>query len=768
MYKKNSLVAALFAGLLACGGGGDGGGGVGEERNLNGQAFICAGAFVHEDGRRMEFPCRGDSTECVPLDDATVGIMDCTPSGKEKALPGFDTATKVHENLCACIDPDVPLTEQPGSCQSVCERVIEEGLLFGGEAGWRCEAPAADMIPAGQPSESRPHTEGSRPNTSCTHGSVVYFNGGPADYAAQLFGRQTTSGSDAGFERSDSSDVDAWVEYSIGDRTEGCADGCPFQISELSLIVHPFELEGVSVLFFSWPGLDIDTSTLVSQGLLNGLVYDDGFFSIPSGGGQLNIEYSGSESAAFYVPLSQALTGHVDFATGAIEIDTIVHSQGKGQMRISGLSGAALRTPPSAVISTPDQHECIVPEATEVVLDASGSTDSDGGNLHHRWILDGANAGVGEMIPVSLTLGQHDLKLTSTDNTLGRTGVLKTIEVVDTTPPAFGTVEEADFTTCDAQVDRHALTPPPVTDGCTGVASIEVFLAEENGNPLTVLRQLDIDAAALPDGEGTLLWVATDAAGNQAAAYQYFEVGAAIVAESHLEIRDRATILQASGELGVVAALGNSQSQFGVESRLLEVQTIGPQFFQNRAYVSGLARSQSDITTQHGADIAIEEPYTDVSLVSLPWLEGIATPSGGHDVNVPPDQTHTLTSPNVGTVHVYSRSTLVVPFTDVSIRELWLEPNARVVFTSGDSRMIVGHRWVHRGTIEGDGTLEVYVTGQEVLLERPVEGISVLAPNAKVTVTTMANGSRFGLLVGDVIEVQPDVTLWCDRQAQLP
>jgi hypothetical protein len=70
--------------------------------------------------------------------------------------------------------------------------------------------------------------------------------------------------------------------------------------------------------------------------------------------------------------------------------------------------------------------------------------------------------------------------------------------------------------------------------------------------------------------------------------------------------------------------------------------------------------------------------------------------------------------------------------------------------------------------VAGEGRLDVLVTGNEVLLERPVSGVSIAAPNARVSVTTMANQSRFGLLVGRVVEVQPDVTVWCDRQTLLP
>lgn len=98
---------------------------------------------------------------------------------------------------------------------------------------------------------------------------------------------------------------------------------------------------------------------------------------------------------------------------------------------------------------------------------------------------------------------------------------------------------------------------------------------------------------------------------------------------------------------------------------------------------------------------------------------------------------------------------------------LWIEPDATVVFEAAAPELFVGERWIHRGTLQGTGHLTIRMSGSEVQLERRVGGVSLVAPNAHVRVTTGANDSRFGLLVGRTVEVQPDVTLWCDRQSLL-
>lgn len=554
------------------------------------------------------------------------------------------------------------------------------------------------------------------------------------------------------------------IEYSLGDRTQGCAAGCPIQITNLQVLVHPFTVPGVDALIFSWPGLQMQTSTLVVQGMMNGLVYDDGHFVIQPGDETLLVHYEGNFSAKFGTALTQNLSGHVEFGSGSITIDEIVQPSDGGAMVIHELSGAAYKTPPTAVIATSSVLECQTPEGVDVTLDSSGTTDVQGQQITARWSVDGTRL---PGAATTLSLGNHWLRLTARDVTMGRSFAAKQVAVQDTTPPVWSIPPKADFTGCDAQVDRQVLEPPAVGDTCTGVTDVQLYLVERNGSAVAPPQLLDATAAVLPKGKGAVRWIATDGAGNQASVVQEFEVGVAMFATGHFEVRDRARILQANGAPAALGALGAQASQFGVSSLVGEVQTIGSLFLQNYASIAGLGRAQGAIDKQHGASIGIEQSHTTVNLVGLPWLAEAPTTFAGANFEVQPDQTATLSSAASGVVSVKSRARLIIPFQSTRIRELWIEPDAIVEFASPSASLWIGDRWVHRGALVGSGTLRVGVVGTQVLLERPVRGAYLVAPNARVTITTMATGSKFGLLVGQTVEVQPDVTLWCDRAATL-
>jgi len=85
--------------------------------------------------------------------------------------------------------------------------------------------------------------------------------------------------------------------------------------------------------------------------------------------------------------------------------------------------------------------------------------------------------------------------------------------------------------------------------------------------------------------------------------------------------------------------------------------------------------------------------------------------------------------------------------------------------------VIVRDHFVDRGKVvatNAGSSASLVVLGDQLLFERPVSGLSGIAPKARVTVTSQATPSRMGTLVGSVVELQPDVVLSCDRGAKLP
>jgi hypothetical protein len=65
-------------------------------------------------------------------------------------------------------------------------------------------------------------------------------------------------------------------------------------------------------------------SSVMNQGMLEGLVFDDGSFRLNSGQGKLVVAYSGSVTGAFSKVLDRNLMGHIDFANNSISLDDIV------------------------------------------------------------------------------------------------------------------------------------------------------------------------------------------------------------------------------------------------------------------------------------------------------------------------------------------------------------------------------------------------------------------------------------------------------------
>jgi hypothetical protein len=61
--------------------------------------------------------------------------------------------------------------------------------------------------------------------------------------------------------------------------------------------------------------------------------------------------------------------------------------------------------------------------------------------------------------------------------------------------------------------------------------------------------------------------------------------------------------------------------------------------------------------------------------------------------------------------------------------------------------------------------VQLYVLGGEVLIDRGIAGVDLIAPNSKVTVSSQAAGTIVRLLVGRSVEIQPDLSLVCDRQS---
>lgn len=416
------------------------------------------------------------------------------------------------------------------------------------------------------------------------------------------------------------------------------------------------------------------------------------------------------------------------------------------------------------------QVECTDNRRAPVLLDGTASSDADGDTLSFEWYVSSQRVAEVAVAEVELTLGAHEVHLVVDDGTeLGSDIAL--IQVVDTTPPVWGEVQDIVLTACDPSVDKHALEPPEVTDACTEVADIRAFLITTNGVLHSSPLLLDLDEATLPRGTNEIEWVATDAEGNVSSVTQVVRVQAAVQATNQLSVRDRARLNLASGAPGALLSLGTETTSLGVNSLVGEVQSVGPLFLQNYARVSGLGASAGAITKQHGASIAQEQAFALLDVVLAPWL---AVHSGhsfaGVDVMLEPNAVRSEAGISFGRVHVKSGARLVLTAGELLVRELWLEPDSTLELTASDVHLILRDKLVNRGRIVSHragqhGT--VTLLGGELVAEAPLSGLAVIAPNSQVVITTMATGTRVPLLVARRLEIQPDVHLWCDQRATL-
>ena len=298
-------------------------------------------------------------------------------------------------------------------------------------------------------------------------------------------------------------------------------------------------------------GDDTDTGTVFPAGLGTGLgFYEDG--TIGFAVGDAIQTYAPSTTYHFRVEFD------LDADTFDVAIDgtTVVTGRALGadftQLERLTFSGSATTVgtanvdtvrvirlvqdcPPVANAGLDQVVEC-GGDTTAVTLDGSGSSDPEGATLTYAWtgpFVEGTAEGVNPTVHFAGT-GSFTVSLTVSDGTTTSAADEVAIEVNDTLPPVI------EVTGLVSQIwpPNHklvALTPTvTVTDACdtagTGITTTLAITSNEDDNALgdgnttddIVIRSFsDFDLRAERSGPGsgrvyTLVWTATDAAGNTA------------------------------------------------------------------------------------------------------------------------------------------------------------------------------------------------------------------------------------------------------------
>jgi hypothetical protein len=576
-------------------------------------------------------------------------------------------------------------------------------------------------------------------------------NGGPSQY--QSLGQFSFSAGDGRINAA----ARGVLQYSpSGD----CADGCDITINRLSAAVDDSGFDR-----WSFTG-----TYAFMQGYLTTHVNPDGTIApIPAGAGTFVVSFQSNGKQGDFIDTNRrAISGSFDRATGKLGLSTLVLESGDLVVNFSLNDSTVFASPPVAAISPTGSVECTRQGGADVILSSAGSFDPDDDLSELHWVRDDQVIAFGPTVPISLGFGATPVALNAFDSR-GAVGTRRaTIDIVDTTAPVWGTAPLVDLTSCDPFVDHFALTPPPVVDVCTPV-TITAELISTDGVAVTP-RAIDAHNAILPGGEHVVRWTGRDDFGNASTTTQTIRLGPAILATRSLAIRDRAQVLRASGALGAVGSTGLQTTQLGVSGRVTEVLSVGPVFLQSNAFVQGQVLSGGTVTLQAGAQVGgvVTQRAATVPLGRIPWLAPYAGASFGNDsLSIENAQTRTFGPGVYGRVSVKTGGTITIAGSQVSFRELAIEPGARMVIQPPQPTILIGDRFALRGTLTGSSFVQMVVFGGEALFEKPVTGIDLIAPGAKVTITTAATGSKFRRLVGQDVEIQPDNRLTCDRSAVL-
>lgn len=650
---------------------------------------------------------------------------------------------------CFCGVGDVSTTEQT-ECETDCEALLDSNPAIAQAPGdYDCQNDVSLYLPA---TAKYSHDTG----VSCM-GSIGQplkkSTGGISSFTA--FGRFHLSAADG---RVNTNGIGV-IQYSA-DVSDLCVDGCNLVINRITMSFNDSSYE-------DW---DFTNTYALSQGPILGSVDDQGDISVPAGAGSFVVQFdSNGKTGNFVDSNNTGITGTFDPVTGAITLSSVVVDDGDLTVSLKLTEATVVASPPRPQFSPTGELECNARFGREVQLSSAGSFDPDGDLDRFHWVRNDQIVAFGPTTTVFFGLGDSEVAL----NAFDRRGAINykrdTITVVDTTPPVWGNAPLVDLTSCDAFVDHHALTPPEVSDVCTDVVSIKARIVSTDGVVRPVPLDIDYEDAVLPGGEHVIEWIATDTYGNESSTFQTVRLGPAVVATDRLSVRDRAKVVNQAGALAAVGSTGPQVTQLGVSSRLAEVLSVGPVFLQNYAAVTGRVTSASWVQSQQGATAGLIQQFASVPLGSIPWLAPyLGTSFGTNFVSIEPDQTLTLGNGAYGTVSVKSRATLFITGNALSFRALEIEPTARVVVTQPEATLVVDQRFVQRGTWDGNGGwVRLVVFGNEALLEAPVFGFDIIAPNARVPVATSANGSTVRQLVGREVEIAPDVVLKCNRTSTL-
>jgi hypothetical protein len=245
-----------------------------------------------------------------------------------------------------------------------------------------------------------------------------------------------------------------------------------------------------------------------------------------------------------------------------------------------------------------------------------------------------------------------------------------------------------------------------------------------------------------------------------------------------VSIDDRAQVKLPGTGFATLGNTGNGLLSVGVQSQTGALVTGGAVLLRDRAVVNGNVLAAGAVTKQNLP--VVNGTVTSPAAINLPPgrdLTGVTFPATNQGaVTVAQGATQALAPGSYAGVTVFSGGRLTLSAGTYFMNTLDLEPQARLNLdqTGGPVQIFVRTSVIDRGQIASvagvqGGFVLGYAGTQPLAIEAPFLAGTVVAPNAKVTVTSLGANAFAGELFAHDIEVQPDAVLICDpvgRSAQ--
>jgi len=474
----NVSLAGTATLMVACGGGGG-------DSNLDGNYFMCEGKYTKTNQAGTVLTSDGD---LVP--DIYCGSNPATAAPKQNSIC-----------VCAASQTDAV---------SKCKNVLANGMTAkdpnDNSITWSYTYNVSSAQQANGRASDKCSTQDQLASTSFA------LVGGPAEYSAALTG-SVGLGVTVCIDYvvytdctnySASSGLSGRVDYSVDGKLGSCPNtGCGFEMSRFMGTGGNLSISDTTV-----SGIDF-----VNAGTIAGTVQNDGSVQIPANAFALTVNYdrNGNHNSTVWSN-GQVLTGHLSSDGTVLTLDTITIQDG-GTLTLSGLTATTTLAPPVVKINPSSVTvECTSPAGAAVHLDGTATT---GGNGQYFWKVDsGASSLTAGQFDATLAVGSHHVTLAVPNGLEGVGYATAPVNVVDTTPPTLTASNVTTVKVCDVSNVGVTLTPPTVTDVCTGVQQVTGRVVASNGQNLSQPIDLSNGKGSVPVGQHQVVWTATDNAGN--------------------------------------------------------------------------------------------------------------------------------------------------------------------------------------------------------------------------------------------------------------